>query len=120
LDKTFSEFTIAVMAIPFDYDPERDGESVIPIYLNDKDENGETILLRMDRSRCSHSGEAESPVEESSRRRLRVSEVTDLAIHQLWREYREGLGCHPSFRRYRTAKRAAHILKIPADASISP
>ena len=27
-----------------------------------------------------------------------MSEVTDLAIHQLWRQYREDLGCHPSFR----------------------
>ena len=104
---------MAVIAIPFDYDPDRDGESVIPIYLNDTDENGETI--------CFGWIEAVVPIQEKlralSRRVLgdvwRVSEVTDLAIHQLWRQYREDLGCHPSFRVYRTAKRAAHILEDP-------
>ena len=89
---------MAVIAIPFDYDPDRDGESVIPIYLNDTDENGETI--------CFGWIEAVVPIQEKlralSRRVLgdvwRVSEVTDLAIHQLWRQYRENVGCHPSFR----------------------
>ena len=89
---------MAVIAIPFDYDPERDGESVIPIYLDDTDENGETI--------CFGWIEAVVPIQEKlralSRRVLgdvwRVSEVTDLAIHQ---------------RVYRTATRMAHILEEP-------
>lgn len=81
--------------------------------MNDTDENGETI--------CFGWIEAVVPIQEKlrtlSRRVLgdvwRVSEVTDIAIHQFWRQYREGPGCHPSFRVYRTAKRAAHILEDP-------
>lgn len=104
---------MAVIAIPFDYDSERDSESVIPIYLNDTDENGETISFGWI--------EAVVPIQEKlrdlSRRVLgdvwRVSEVTDLAIHQLWYQYRENLGPDPSFRVYRTAKRAAHSLEDP-------
>ena len=104
---------MAVIAIPFDYDPDRDGESVIPIYLNDTDENGETI--------CFGWIEAVIPIQEKlralSRRVLgdvwRVSEVTDLAIHQLWRQYRNNIDSHASFRVYRTATRMAHILEDP-------
>jgi len=36
---------MAVITIPFDYDLQRDGGSVIPIYLNDTDDNGETIFF---------------------------------------------------------------------------
>ena len=104
---------MSVITIPFDYDPRRDGESVVPIYLNDIDDNGETIFFGWI--------EAVVPIQENlrnlSRRVLgdvwRVSEVTDLAIHRLWNKHRENLGCHPGFRVYRTAKRAAHGLEDP-------
>jgi hypothetical protein len=104
---------MSMITIPFDYDPQRDGESVVPIYVNDKDDNGETIFFGWI--------EAVVPIQEKlrtlSRRVLgdvwRVSEVTDLAIHRLWHKHRENLGCHPGFRVYRTAKRAAHGLEDP-------
>jgi hypothetical protein len=104
---------MAVITIPFDYDPQRDGESVVPIYLNDTDDNGETIFFGWI--------EAVVPIQDNlralSRRVLgdvwRVSEVTDLAIHHLWRKHGENLGCHPGFRVYRTAKRMAHSLEDP-------
>jgi len=104
---------MSVITIPFDYDPQRDGESVVPIYLNDTDDNGEMIFFGWI--------EAVVPIQENlrslSRRVLgdvwRVSEVTDLAIHRLWHKHRENLGCHPGFRVYRTAKRTAHCLEDP-------
>jgi hypothetical protein len=104
---------MAIITIPFDYDPRRDGESVVPICLNNTDDNGETIFFGWI--------EAVVPIQDNlrnlSRRVLgdvwRVSEVTDLAIHRLWHRRRENLGCHPSFRLYRTAKRAAHGLEDP-------
>jgi hypothetical protein len=104
---------MAVITIPFDYDPQRDGESVVPIYLNDRDDNGETIFFGW--------FEAVVPIQDKlkslSRTVLgdvwRVSEVTDLAIHNLWRKRRENLGCHPGFRIFKTAKRMAHSLEDP-------
>ena len=104
---------MAVITIPFDYDPQRDGGSVVPIYLNDTDDNGETIFFGWI--------EAVIPVQDKlravSRRVLgdvwRVSELTDLTIHHLWQKYRENVGCHPSFRVIATAKRTAHSLEDP-------
>ena len=104
---------MAVITIPFDYDPQRDGESLVPIYLNDTDDNGETIFFGWI--------EAVVPIQDKlralSRRVLgdvwRVSEVTDLTIHHLWHRHRDNLGCNPSFRVYTTAKRTAHGLEDP-------
>ena len=102
-----------VTTIPFDYDPRRYSASLVPIYLNDTDDNGETIF---------HGWiDAVVPVQDKlralSRRVLgdvwRVSELTDLTIHHLWHRHRENIGCHPSFRVYRTAKRTAHSLEDP-------
>jgi DNA-directed RNA polymerase specialized sigma24 family protein len=104
---------MAVITIPFDYDPQRDGESVIPIYLNDTDENGETIFF----------GWIEVVVRIQDKLRAlsrailgdvwRVSELTDLTVHRLWRKYRDNLGRDPGFRVYVTARRIAHSLEDP-------
>jgi DNA-directed RNA polymerase specialized sigma24 family protein len=104
---------MAVITIPFDYDPERHGESVVPIYVNDTDDNGETISFGWI--------EAVVPIQDKLRalaRRVlgdvwRVSELTDLTVNHLWRTYGENLGCNPSFRVYATAKRMAHSLEDP-------
>jgi DNA-directed RNA polymerase specialized sigma24 family protein len=104
---------MAVITVPFDYDPQRDGESVVPIYVNDTDDNGETIFFGWI--------EAVIPIQDKLRglatRVLgdvwRVSELTDLTIHHLWRKYRNDLGSNPSFRLYTTAKRIAHSLEDP-------
>jgi hypothetical protein len=113
IEKIFRDFSMAVITIPFDYDPRRDGGSVVPIYLNDTDDNGETIFFGWI--------EAVIPVQDKlravSRRVLgdvwRVSELTDLTIHHLWQKYRENVGRNPSFRVYATAKRTAHGLEDP-------
>jgi hypothetical protein len=77
-----------VITIPFDYDPRRYSASLVPIYLNDTDDNGEIIF---------HGWiDAVVPVQDKlralSRRVLgdvwRVSEVTDLTIHHLWHRHR--------------------------------
>ena len=104
---------MAVITIPFDYDPQRDGESVIPIYLNDTDDSGETIFF----------GWFEVVVRLQDKLRAlsrtilgdvwRVSELTDLTIHRLWRRYKHNLGCDPCFRVYVTARRIAHSLEDP-------
>jgi DNA-directed RNA polymerase specialized sigma24 family protein len=104
---------MAVITIPFDYDPQRDGGSVVPIYLSDTDDDGETIFFGWI--------EAVIPVQDKlravSRRVLgdvwRVSELTDLTIHHLWRKYGENVGRNPAFRVYVTAKRMAYSLEDP-------
>ena len=103
-----------VITIPFDFDPHGDGESTVPIYLNDTDENGEKIFFGWI--------EAVVPIQDKlkalSRRILGdvwgVSELTDITIQHLWRRHRENLGPHPSYRVYRTARRKAHGLEDPA------
>ncbi len=105
---------MAVITIPFDYDPQRDGESVIPIYLNDTDDSGETIFF----------GWFEVVVRLQDKLRAlsrtilgdvwRVSELTDLTIHRLWQEDTgRTLGVNPSFRVNVTARRTAHSLEDP-------
>jgi len=104
---------MAVITIPFDYHPQRDGESVVPICINDTDDHGETI--------CFGWINAIVPIQDKlktlARRVLgdvwRVSELTDLAIHHVWRKYRDNLGHNPSFRLYAIAKRVAHRLEDP-------
>jgi DNA-directed RNA polymerase specialized sigma24 family protein len=106
-------FDMAVITIPFDYDPRRDSNCVVPICLNDTDNNGEKIFFGWI--------EAVVPVQDKlkalSIRVLgdvwRVSELTELTIHHLWHKYRENVGCNPSFRVYATARRTAHGLEDP-------
>ncbi len=104
---------MAVITIPFDYDPQLDDRSIVPIYVNDTDDHGETIAFGWI--------EAVVPIQEKlkalTRRILgdvwRVSELTDLSIHRLWRRHRHNLGRNPSLRVYHTARRMAHGLEDP-------
>ncbi len=104
---------MAMITIPFDYDPQQDGDATVPIYLNDKDDNGEPIFFGWI--------EAVVPVQDKLRALSRrvlgdvwcVSELADQAIQNLWRRYRENLGSNPGFRVYTTAKRIAHGLEDP-------
>jgi hypothetical protein len=101
---------MAVITIPFDYDPQRDCESVVPICINDTDDNGETI--------CFGWINAIVPIQDKLKALAgrvlgdvwRVSELTDLTIHHLWRKYRDNLGDNPSFRLYAIAKRMGNNL----------
>jgi hypothetical protein len=100
-----------VIIIPFDYDPQKDEE--VPIYLKDTDVDGERIFFGWI--------EAVVPIQEKlrslSRRILqdvwRVSELTEITIHHLWRVHRENVGPDPSFRIYKTAHKNAHRLEDP-------
>ena len=104
---------MAIVTIPFDYDPVRYEASVVPIFLNDTDEQGKRI----------HFGwiEAVVPIHDKltalARRVLgdawRVSEVTDLSVHHLSGKYGNDLGPNPSRRVYVTARRKAHGLEDP-------
>jgi len=104
---------MALVTIPFDYDPRRYNESLVPIFLNDTDDRGNKI----------HFGwiEAVVPIHTKllalTRRILgdpwRVSEVTDLSVHHLSGKYGDALGPDPSRRVYRTARRKAHALEDP-------
>ncbi len=102
-----------VITIPFDYDPQEQRDSVVPIFLTDTDESGERICLEWI--------DAVVPVQDRlralSRRVLgdvwRVSELTEITIHHLWHRYRDNVGFNPSHRVYCTARRKAHSLEDP-------
>jgi hypothetical protein len=105
---------MAIVTIPFDYDPVKYEGSLIPIYLNDTDEKGDQI----------HFGWIEAVVPIHSKltalaRRIlgdpwRVSEVTDLSVHHLSGKYGNDFGPNPSRRVYVTARRKAHGLEDPS------
>jgi hypothetical protein len=102
-----------VITIPFDYDPERDRESLVPICLSDTDEDGAQIFF----------GWIEAVVAVQDRLRVlarrvlgdvwRVSELTEVTVHHLWRRYGDNLGPHPSHQIYKTAVRKAHGFDDP-------
>jgi DNA-directed RNA polymerase specialized sigma24 family protein len=104
-----------VITIPFDYDARKYDESLVPIFLNDTDERGEPIYFGWI--------EAVVPVQDKlrslSRRVLgdtwRVSELTEITVHHLWRKYHDNLGPYPSHRVYSTARRKAHGLEDPGE-----
>jgi hypothetical protein len=106
-------FFMPVITIPFDYDPQRHGESLVPIYITDTDDEGEQIAFGWI--------EAVIPIQDQlrflSRRVLgdvwRVSELTEITIQHLWHKYRDNLGPDPSHRIYSTARRKAHGLEDP-------
>lgn len=104
---------MAIITIPFDYDPQRDGDSVIPIYLNDTDDNGETIFFGWIEVVVRLQDKLRALARTTLGDVWRVSELTDLTIHRLWRRYRHHLGPNPGFRVYVTARRIAHSLEDP-------
>jgi hypothetical protein len=87
-----------VVTIPFDYD-ERFAGSVVPICIDDIDSDGNRIDLTLIELGV-------VPVADLLRNiagrvlndRWRVSEITDLAVHSLWRTDRESFGDAPSLR----------------------
>jgi hypothetical protein len=102
-----------VITIPFDYDPQKYDASLIPIFVDDTDDNGERIYFGWI--------EAVVPIQDKlralSRRVLgdvwRVSELTEVSVHHLWGKYREEIGPNPSHRVYSTARRKAYCLEDP-------
>lgn len=89
---------MAVITIPFDYD-ERTNRSIVPICIADTDADGNRI----------HPGWFErgvvpvaDPLRKIAKRVLndtwRVSEITEYAVHSLWRTHQDNLGEEPSLR----------------------
>ncbi len=89
-----------VVTIPFDFGnlPEEHRKSIVPICINKIDHVGNEI--------ASGWFEAIVPIQDALRRlaskRLydvwRVSELTELSVHKLWRNHRQDLGYAPSSR----------------------
>jgi len=103
---------MALITIPFDYDETRE-RSVIPICIEDTDSQGNRI----------HPGWFERgvvPVADGLRRiaaRLlhdtwRVSEITEMAVHSLWRTHGSDLGDEPSLRVLKRAHSYAEDLRV--------
>lgn len=94
-----------VVTIPFDFGslPEDSRKSIVPICINKIDQEGNEI--------ASGWFEAIVPIQDSlrtlARRRLadvwRVSELTELSVHKLWRNHRANFGYAPSRRIYKQA-----------------
>jgi hypothetical protein len=101
-----------VVTIPFDYD-EKSAGSVVPICIDDIDSDGNLIhpalielgvvpvadLLRNIAGRVLND-------------RWRVSEITELAVHSLWRTDRENFGDAPSLRMLNRAHWFAEDLRV--------
>jgi hypothetical protein len=101
-----------MVTIPYDYD-EKSAGSVVPICIDDIDSEGDLIhpalielgvvpvadLLRNIAGRVLNVS-------------WRVSEITELAVHSLWRTDRENFGAAPSFRILRRAHSFAEDLRV--------
>ena len=95
----------SVVTIPFDFEelPTDHRKSIVPICIARLDANGEEIAWGW--------FDAVVPIQDSlralARRRLndvwRVSELTELSVHNLWRRHRHNLGFAPSRRIYKRA-----------------
>jgi hypothetical protein len=101
-----------VVTIPFDYD-EKSAGSVVPICIDDIDSDGNLIhpaLIEL----------GVVPVADLLRKiagrvlndRWRVSEITELAVHSLWRTDRENFGDVPSLRILNRAHWFAEDLRV--------
>lgn len=95
----------SVVTIPFDFEelPADYRKSIVPICIARLDASGEEIAWGW--------FDAVVPIQDSlralARRRLndvwRVSELTELSVHNLWRRHRHNLGFAPSRRIYKRA-----------------
>ena len=101
-----------MVTIPFDYD-EKSAGSIVPICIDDIDSEGNLI----------HPGLIELgvvPVADLLRKiaarvlndKWRVSEITELAVHSLWRTDRENFGDAPSHRILNRARWFAEDLRV--------
>jgi hypothetical protein len=95
----------SVVTIPYEFEelPEECRRSIVPICIGRRDAEGNEIAWGW--------FDAVVPIQDSlrglARRRLRdvwrVSELTELSVHGLWRKHRDDLGAFPSRRIYRRA-----------------
>lgn len=103
---------MAVVTIPFDFD-EDTADSIVPICISDTDCEGSLI----------HSDWFEHgvvPVADPLRRlaarvlkdKWRVSEITEKAVHSLWKTHRANLGDEPSLRVLKRARWHAEDLRV--------
>jgi hypothetical protein len=101
-----------VVTIPFDYD-EKSAGSIVPICINDIDPEGNRIqpsLIEL----------GVVPVADLLRKIAarvlndlwRVSEITDLSVHSIWRTHGENFGPEPSVRILKRAHWFAEDLRV--------
>jgi hypothetical protein len=103
---------MAVVTIPFDFD-EDTADSIVPICISDTDCEGSLIL-----SDWFEHGVV--PVADPLRRlaarvlkdKWRVSEITEKAVHSLWKTHRANLGDEPSLRVLKRAHWHAEDLRV--------
>ena len=101
---------MAIVTIPFDYDPLRDA-LVIPICINDTDRNG----LPINRGWLEAVVPIADPLRALTRRVLKdvwcVSEVAEKSVHAVWGSHGDELGRNPSSRIWSYAQWAALDLR---------
>ncbi len=104
---------MAIVTIPYDYDPVKYEGSLIPIFLNDTDDKGHRIYFGWIEAVVPIHGKLTALAKRVLGDPWRVSEVTDLSVHHLSGKYGRELGPNPSHRVYMTARRKAHGLEDP-------
>jgi len=101
-----------VVTIPFDYD-ERTSGSVVPICIDDIDCDGNRIHpLLFELGVVPVADRLRNIAGRVLNDRWRVSEITERAVHSLWRKERENFGDAPSLRILKRAHWYAEDLRV--------
>jgi hypothetical protein len=101
-----------VITIPFDYDERRAG-STVPICINDVDSEGKRISVALITLGVVPVADALRIVAGRILNDVwRVSEITDLSVHSIWRTGGENFGARPSVRVLKRAQQFAEDLRV--------
>jgi hypothetical protein len=101
-----------VVTIPFDYD-EKSAGSVVPICIDDIDSEGTPIPLRLIELGVVPVADVLRKIAARVLKDVwRVSEITELATHSLWRTNGKNFGDAPSFRILKRAQMFAEDLRV--------
>src|SRR5262245_23897728 len=102
---------MGIIVIPSDYNEILDG-TVVPICIEETDSEGLPISREwIDRGVVPVADQLTRLAERVLRDNWRVSEITELAVHPLWRTHRGNLGEKPSLRVLRRAHHYAEDLR---------
>jgi hypothetical protein len=101
---THSQLRMALITIPFDYEQREDRDQIVPICVNDVDDNGrkvawgwiEAVVPIADRA----VGIARRVLDDP----FRVSELVEPSVHSLSRRHGENYGDQPQYRILRNVK----------------
>ena len=102
---------MGLVTIPFDFEQQDDPNSVVPICIEDTDKEGRKIALGW----FAAIPPIANRLRGLARRRLedewRVSELTELTVHEVWYRHLDNLGTWPSARIWHHAKWKAEDLR---------